>query len=221
MTSTRPHTLVLVLTLLGGSHFACTDTPTQTLVSAEDLLPLAIGNQWTMETSVYDSLGALVGVEHLDTIRIAGDTIVSGDRWFYQRYLGHLVSYRNSDAGTLIRLVSPFTDGKSKLLFENPTATGRTYGHPEVTFSGNSAWLDDSTNTVTVGSTDAGTIVPAGTFKCFVFEVRERQSSIEYRREFFVSPGFGWIRTDHYFRLAPGGSAHRVRSTVTTTIVLY
>ena len=205
----------LVVLLLAGS---CDESPTETLFRAEPLLPLAIGNEWTFHTTYYDSLGNVTAQMPGDTVRIIADTLIDGKRWYYRHYLGHLVGFRNSEMGTLIRLVSANTDGISRVLFENPTAIGHKYDYPEVTFSGSKAWLSQGGHVATVGAYDTSATVPAGSFRCLLYSVAASPSWSEYRRDFFVAPGDGWIRTDFHARVRPGGQIYKLRSDQLTSL---
>lgn len=183
-----------------------------------DLIPLAVGNQWTFQRSYYDSLGNVVAVYPPESLLIKADTSIDGHRWFYHRYLGHLLAYRNSEIGTLIRLVSPNTDGKVFVAYKQPTRTGEIYGFPVVFFSGNNAWITDSVYIASVVSVDTLVSVPAGTFRCYQFRVT-RQGSDGWWDE-FLARHYGWIRKDFYSRFRPGGAIYRVNSQQTINITI-
>lgn len=175
-----------------------------------NILPLKIGNEWIFQRSYYDSLGNVTATGSGDTILIKGDTLIDGFRWFYHRYLGHYLAYRNSETGALTRLVSPNTDGRVCLAYKQPARVGDTYGFPIVFFASERAWLVDSVFTCQVVSLDTVVTISGTAFHCYQYRVRHKGS--EWWYDEFLSPKNGWIRKDFYSRSKPGGGMYRVSS---------
>ena len=83
------------LALLAGCDAAEPNFTTPApLAPALDTVPLALGNQWVLE-------GQRIGIERpngstpvpnrelgLDTLRIVGDTLIAGERWFEAEFTG-------------------------------------------------------------------------------------------------------------------------------------
>jgi hypothetical protein len=187
--------------------------------SISNLLPLAVGNQWISQLTYFDSLGNALSSLPPESLLVRADTLIDGVRWFYHSYLGHLLAYRNSEIGSLMRLVSPNTDGRVCLVYKQSARVGESYGFPVVTFSGYNAWLDDSIYKCTNMSLDTIISVPAGTFHCYRFRV-VRQGSIDTWWDEFLAPNYGWVQKDTYVRFRQGGSIYRVNSLQATSILI-
>jgi hypothetical protein len=217
MNNSLIHRTSAISTLLLCVLVSCSDQSSQpSEQTVSNLLPLAVGNQWISQRLHFDSLGHVLSYDPPESLRIRADTLIEGSRWFYHDYLGHLLAYRNSETGSLTRLVSPNTDGKTYLAYKQPARVGESYGFPIVVFSGYNAWLADTLYRCSIISLDSTASVPAGTFHCFQFRV-VRLSSGDWWDE-FLAPNYGWIRKDYYVRFGPGGGIYRIYSMQATSI---
>ena len=192
-------------------YSSCKDTGVQPTTPISTF-PLKVGNQWNFQQVNFDTLGN-TSWSQSDSIRIIGDTIIAGDRWYYYNYHGHLLSFRNSESGVLARLVSPNTDGIAKLYLKFPAHVGDSYGFPIVGFSGFNAWLDTAVQ-CTVMSLDTVVTVALGTFHCYQFRVGTSNTWWDN----FVSQDYGWISEELYSNIRIGGNIFHLRSSQTVKL---
>ena len=129
--------------------------------SADDLLPLAVGNEWILsfERTSVDSDAVEVG---RDTLRVAASQTVEGEAWFELENSGtHAFApvleglYTNREDGVWKR-----QDAESDpyLLYAYPTEEDATYALP-----------GEANTEVVVLDTEAEVDTPAGTFKAHLY----------------------------------------------------
>lgn len=190
---------IFVLLCASLALFSCESNPVTP--SSEDIgwIPFKKGNLWKFIRTYYDPLGNVILIQHnADSIFIAADTVLDGKKWYYRRYFGHKLAYRNTSSGVMARLVSENTLATPFVQYKFPVQTGEAFGFPIVFFSGYQAWLDDITYTATVISTDTTITVPAGSFRCVQYRL-QRASHIFSWQDEFIAPRFGWVKRDSYY----------------------
>lgn len=146
------------------------DNPVQPIVLTE-LLPLKVGNQWTLELAVYDSSNATARMSEI-TIQVLRDTMIQNDAWFIanSRNFGIL---RNSSQGLWL------WDSQPALFFPFPATVG------DSTRPFNAA-------TVRVVSTNEMKTVPFGALLCYHYRV-ELDDPSGLSLDFYYSPGVGYV----------------------------
>ncbi|MDP2884828.1 MAG: carboxypeptidase-like regulatory domain-containing protein [Ignavibacteria bacterium] len=139
------------------------------------IIPLAIGNQWTMHISQWDTQDNLTTFKN-EILEILRDTTVAGERWFIMRsFGGRFVLCMNKPDGFY-----ELKSGKSTLRLKYPARVNDSYQRP-----------DAYTNTKVV-SVNASISVPKGTFACYQYE----DSFIPlggFRTNEYYSPGVGLV----------------------------
>lgn len=176
---------------------ACESDPTGSNISNGDLIPLNVDNIWKFERTYFDTLGNELLTDR-DSILIISDTLIDGIKWFCRNFYGHTLAYRNVSEGIRTRLISTQTSS-TFLNYKYPAQVGNIFRYPVVYFSGDQAWMVDSTHLASVISNDTTIVVPAGDFQCYHYRVTDL-SNDNYWQDEFISPGNGWIKTDTYFR---------------------
>ena len=182
------------------------------------LIPLAVGNEWDMVRTGFDSIGTVTSTE-AESILIKADTTIAGQHWFYRDYGIYYFAYQNTETGVLTRLISPYADTNALIYFKYPTQVGDTYGHPWVIESPDHASMTDTAEQTTVLSTDEVITVPAGTFHCIKYHTILLPFGSNFYFDEYVSPNYGWIRTDEYIP-TQDGTVYLFGSTQTTKITL-
>ncbi len=162
----------MMLAGCGESSPSGTDT---TPDGADRLLPLALGNRWIYETTIYDSTGK--ATLKADTTLVAGDTTIQGERWFFF----------NDDRAT--PTVSR-TDGvyywdtrnnASRLYVRYPGAVGESY--------------ERGSQRYTIVATNTTVTVPAGVFTCYQIRLTD-QNIPGLDATLSIAPGTGTIKIE-------------------------
>ena len=182
--------------------FSCSKNTTSIINEEKQLIPLNTGNSWIFKKSYFNSNMELVKTEN-DSFIISSDTLISGEVWYCQNYLGHRIAYLNSYLGISARLVSPNTPDDIYLQYKYPAKVGTSFSYPQVWFSGDKAWFDDSKAVTTVIRVDTLITIPVGSFKCYQYRIKSVESHNSYTDE-FICPEYGWIKKEIYMNTENG-----------------
>jgi hypothetical protein len=148
-------------------------SPTASPPTSSCIIPLAIGNRWTMHISDRNALGKVTSFR-IETTEILSDTIVDGERWFLMNNSGHNSLCTNRPDGFYeLR-------GRAKLLrFKYPANIGDRY-----------QGADGETYVVSV---DEHTSVPKGSFISYQYKVTRVAGLRTY---VCCSPGVGIVNVE-------------------------
>lgn len=186
--------------------FACKkdsppEPPTPSIIhdNSEGLMPLTIGNRWTIRYFMYDTTGAEIAT-FLDTVVIKRDTVIGNERWYNSARLkppeaDFLDFYTNRSDGFWVRrrvIRSGWDTAFSYVTFKYPTQPGESWGNV----------LGDSTRTV---STREIVTTPSGTDTCIKYEDHFQlfayDGIIFY---YYFKPTKGWVMFEIYSKTAGG-----------------
>lgn len=174
------------------------------------LIPLNTGNRWEFRRTFFDPQGAVV-TTRLDSIVIAGDTVVAGERWFYRSRFEPRPAYRNGEGGLLVRAISENSLDKFFVQYKYPAQIGELHPFPVAYYAGYDMWLSDTTYSATIISTDTIIAVPAGVYQCYQYRIFRKNGEGTYTDE-FISPQHGWIKSDAYSKIGLQGSLFKANS---------
>jgi hypothetical protein len=184
-----------------------------------NILPLNVGNKWVAFVTPYDSLGK-AGLGSSTTIELVRDTVIESQRWFYYLGFGRKVAYRCTESGAAVRLVSPNIGENEGIRYKQPCTRGETYRLAMISLSPDGDRITlDSTYICTVKSIDTVITVPAGTFHCIHYYVREYDGADSW--DDFLAPGSGWIKYVQYIAPVPGRPAYVSSISEATSIELH
>lgn len=110
-------------------------------VETIEIIPLKVGNFWSYQTTIYDTLGSIVSTI-IDSTRIISDTLINGKKYFI---FSTGVLRWNNDAGFWITIAYD-----SLLLYKYPANVGDEYSY-----------------NIKVICKDSSIVIPKGTFKCY------------------------------------------------------
>ena len=147
------------------------------------IVPLAIGNRWLMDDTVWVASGAVLSIS-VDTFQVLRDTLMAGQA-------AYVMHWRNIDL-----VVANKLDG----FYEN------NHPHPSLRLTFKyPAHVGDSASvaryygaTMVVTSTDSLVSSPAGAFHCYVYYTVEYSGSYTYAFRDMISPDIGFIGYDRY-----------------------
>jgi len=145
--------------------------------NAQVIMPLEIGNQWTIERKYYDAMGEALKED--DTLSILGKTKMGGQDRFVTNQWAIL---RNTSEG-LVSADDTDPIEACALELKYPTQIGDT-------------WKRDSHTTLTVVSTDTLIKIPCGEFHCLKY--LKQEDGEETKSFYYVSPGVGILRAEYY-----------------------
>lgn len=174
------------------------------------LIPLNTGNRWEFRRRFFDPQGAVV-TTRLDSIVIAGDTVVAGERWFYRSRFEPRPAYRNGEGGLLVRAISENSLDKFFVQYKYPAQIGEVHPFPVAYYAGYDMWLSDTTYSATIISTDTIIAVPAGVYQCYQYRIFRKNGEGTYTDE-FISPQHGWIKMEAYSKIGLQGSLFKANS---------
>jgi hypothetical protein len=152
---------------------------------SNQIVPLKIGNQWVYENVYYDTLGRQTR-EVIDTVTIAKDTTIAGEKWF--RLVGS-VGY-SFDVTNRTNGYSYYFSG-AILQYKYPVALNERY----------QTFVATPNDTMLVSSLNAATTTPAGTFTAYKYD-RYVPGRATVRQTSWVTPNQGIIKEELY---APNG----------------
>jgi hypothetical protein len=144
------------------------------------IFPLAVGNYWVRERIVYDTSGVVSGSQ-IDTVKVLGDSLLQGERWFIVSRDGGRYLVTNRSTGLWI-----MGAGSPSMQYEYPGEPGDTF-----VFTVN-------TSPVRVVHTDSSITVPAGTFSCYVYETSWPSSRVHVRWSESFCPEIGFIGSESH-----------------------
>jgi hypothetical protein len=177
----RDRWLAILIVAVAGLIWSCGDDDQITNSEpSEDIMPLAIGNQWRSEVLRVDSAGDTVSLDSQSTI-IVGDTTISGQTWF--RYQ---TDYIQSSDLPVLRMAS---DG---LWVSGPDATDAAYLLAKYPCNTGDTWTNAAADdTITVRGTKVSVTVPAGTYECVQYAIHRPSgdSTVNY-----YAPGTGLVK---------------------------
>lgn len=168
------------------------ELPAPTAASAS-IIPLAVGNSWTIRISYWDLDGKL-RTSRYETSRIVGDTIIDGERWFVMSGDGWYNLCANKVNGFY-----KLNSGTKVLHVKYPAKVGDSYHGP----SGETK----------VVSLNANISVPKGSFVCYQYRVSGPEGA---RLDLYYSPGVGLVSIDG---ATPYGTLGILRTTTTGELV--
>jgi hypothetical protein len=164
-------------------------------------MPLQVGNRWIWQLTFYDTLGHPYAVS-LDSLTIDSVKNVDSELWFFPGQPYWKLAFANLVGGCYYRAFSD-TPGPSFLFYKYPATIYDTYKAPVGLVSVDHVWIVDTLETITVLSTDTTITVPAGSFRCYLYQRFRNNGDFFYDE--FLSPGWGWIRIVTYVRMRYGG----------------
>jgi len=169
------------LILLSLAFIGCNKTvaPNVEPSPSPRILPLAIGNWWARESTVYDTSGNEVSTQ-LDTIRVLRDTVMDGKMWFI---VFDQMEYflRNTDQG----LWMGYSGGEA-LEYKFPATVADSFQ------------FATNTNPTTVVSIDSTLTIKAGTFSCYCYFTSLSYPTVRAQWYDFYSPTIGFVYTEYY-----------------------
>lgn len=197
---------IITAIVLVSIIFSCSDHSTNPKTTI-NLIPMSPGNKWSLVRSYFDTLGN-VTQSNKDSIYFLGDTLINDVKWTYLFQTTIQVGYRNSPDGVVIRLLNSPSNTGELLLYPTDAVLGKKYNYPTI-WVGPDILLEDTSQTITLLSTEVDVQVPAGTFSCYHYRTKRREYPdslhVSYREE-FISPDHGWVRSIFYSRRQIGGS---------------
>ena len=136
------------------------------------IIPLAIGNQWTMHIVEWDTDGNITSSRN-ETTQILGDTSIAGERWFIMKHRrGNTICINRPDGYYVLR------SEVSSLQLKYPANIGDSYEGPD--------------GTMRVVSLNVNLSVPKGSFVCYQYETNlTRVGGLSVLN--YYSPGVGFI----------------------------
>jgi hypothetical protein len=148
----------------------------------QSIVPLAVGNSWTVLVTYYDTLGP-TQVHSEEVFKVYGDTTILSKQFF--TYNGFPCA--NTDSGLVMYTgYSVSSTASYHLLYKYPTYSGDSF--------------DDS---MEVTSIDTLISVPAGAFHCIKYQ--DYSSGIRFEDD-YISPGIGIIKIVDYAMLHTNNS---------------
>lgn len=163
------------------------------IVASASIVPLAVGNSWTIRISYWDLDGKL-RTSRYETSRIVGDTIIDGERWFVMTGDGWYNLCANMVDGFY-----KLSSGTKVLHVKYPARVGDSYHGP----SGETR----------VVSLNASISVPKGSFVCCQYRVSGPEGA---RLDLYYSPGVGLVSIEG---ATPYGNLGILRTTTTVELV--
>ncbi|MGD0036244.1 MAG: hypothetical protein ABSC53_03005 [Bacteroidota bacterium] len=169
----------ILIALINGCH----KNPVTAQETNTDLVPLSIGNTWSVCYTEYDTNGVVVGTPRstTDTYTISKDTTILG-KVLYKYFNLWCI---NSDSG-LVKYNTTVTNGvvknSFKYIYPYPTQKGNVYDN----------------NDIVVTAIDTGITVPAGTVQCIEYKFYD-SGVLAYQD--YVSRGIGLVK-EEMFNLA-------------------
>jgi len=152
--------------------------PATSAATSTYIIPLAVGNQWTMRITEWGTNGDATTVKN-EIVEILRDSTVAGERWFVMRsFRGRLVLCMNKPDGYYV-----LESGKSTLRLLYPANVGDSYQS-----------ADANTNTRIV-SVNLNVSVPKGAFVCYQYESSFRPLG-GFRTNHYYSPGVGLVASE-------------------------
>ncbi len=143
--------------------------------NAKVLLPLAVGNQWRYETTIYDSTGK--SKKQTDTTTIRRDTTIQGEKWFFFN--------NDTDPPTASRGDGVYYwDTKAnaaRIFLRYPGTVGSSY--------------ERGSQRYTLSSINTTVNVPAGSFTCYQVVLTD-QNSPGVTGTISIAPGIGTVKIE-------------------------
>jgi hypothetical protein len=180
MTQNKIRLLALaLLSVLWISACSKTDSNPASPNNSGSLLPLALGNQWIMQTYTYDFASGGMKASSIDTVKFIKDTLIQNEKWYTS---GDGAYTTNRTTGVWQYNAA---DGM-RLYFKYPAQVNDSY----MIINGDGVKGYD-TMTVKVLSLDQSVTVQAGTFSCITYQwsVPANKGTITYQ----FAPGKGLV----------------------------
>jgi hypothetical protein len=186
--------------------------------TSDPLIPMIIGNYWVMDTTFFDASGSShAGGE--DSIKVLSSTVSPKDHSTYFNLTYYWL--RVSTDG--LYYAAPPSFYYAYRFFKYPASPGDIFrDHNDVNFmpfpvpsKPDSVAALYSNYTLKTNSVSVTT--PAGTFNCYDYVANWSEGAtgkIYQREEFFLAPGIGFVRTDHYSVIAPDNTQLKLRTRV-------
>jgi hypothetical protein len=170
-----------MLFLGGCSDLSEPCIPTKT---SGPILPLAVGNQWIYQVTIYKDEYGGIGSISRDTISISFDTLVKGEKWYFlgPNSLVGFVGFCTNRPNGLWGMEPVSADSQiTALIYPNPTFTGDSTSsqHPTVTLS-----------------VDSSISVPYGCFFSNHYIVAPYDQS---PYDWFMTQGVGLVRRESWY----------------------
>lgn len=180
--------LYLILLILSGcSHSSEPCTPIKT---TGQIYPLATGNWWVFQHSVFKDLQGSIKYIYYDTITISRDTVITGEKWYYHSWWGFL-SNRNDGLWEKRRFGITSDSLITELFFKYPA---NTYDTIEV---------DDSLNKEVVLSADTTVSIPYGCYQGYCYSI---SGPVLKKFVYFLIPAIGMVKGEMW--LSDGNNNH-------------
>jgi hypothetical protein len=144
--------LAISLLLIGSILSSCKqNSATEIAANAPGvILPLAVGNQWVMDNTGFDSLGTKT-VYPIDTITVAHDTLLNGEHWYtIKGDESHIYANKPDGWYSLNTLTH-----QTFMVMKYPAASGDSFFH----------YFD----ALKVLTTDTLITIPSGQYKCYCY----------------------------------------------------
>lgn len=163
------------------SMLSCKESATDPPVSQSVILPLAVGNMWIADMTLYLPDSSIL-VQALDTTQIPRDTTMAGEKW----YRSDERSWLRNKADGAYEWIDPEASGTVPLLLlKYPATVGETYqGSP----------APGVTVTMTVVSTNEQVIIEGKSYTCYHYLQVSSFSASE--NHFYLEPDKGWVKME-------------------------
>ena len=158
-------------------------SPTSPTVTNPSIIPLAVGNQWIMQTSYFDTLGNLSSTNQ-DTIKVIGDTIIQGQKYYVMLNLYSLTFMSNRNDGIYVLDVNNY---QSSMFLKYPAVPNDSYSLGSTHFA--------------IASTDTLISVPKGNFHCYQYSLSD--SGVIIPVYGYYSPGIGYVQQEFAYLNKP------------------
>jgi hypothetical protein len=120
-----------------------------------------------------------------------------------------------------MRVLSVRSDGKEALALKYPAKVGDVYGYPVLVIGNPFIVIIDDLMMCTVKCTDTTIFVPAGQFRCYMYQTSIPSSGSKSYTQMFLSPSYGWIKRDDCYSTTANGSVYLTRSRRAESILVH
>jgi hypothetical protein len=146
-------------------------------IGRKEIIPLNLDNTWNYHVTAYDTSGNIYFSANISD-KIMGDTIINGQRWYYQDKGALYFTIKSDGYYTIDRYA--MDTAKINLAYKYPCNTGDKYSNWEVV------------------KLDTQITVPAGNFSCVLYSYRLKTGDSFSYYDVYIKPGIGRIKTATY-----------------------
>lgn len=142
-----------------------------------EIIPLNINNTWNYHFTAFDTSG-IINFSFNVSDKIMGDTIINGQRWYFQDKGSLFFTNKSNGYYTFDRYA--MDTAKINLAYKYPSIKGDKYSYWKVVKS------------------DTQITVPAGNFICVLYSYRLKSKESFSYYDVYINPGIGRIKTVTY-----------------------